>query len=426
MKKTKKKEKSHDSRIMRRVILALGDIYRTLREQRFFRIVGVTGTVLFIASVAIYLLEYRTGKSLGLWDSFWWALVTITTVGYGDIVPETVLGRLIGFTIMLSGLVLVSLMTATIASVFVTRKIKEDKGLEDVKEKDHIVLCGWNESGMAIIQGIARQCGSPAPVLALVNNLPREEVDSIIYRFPDLNFKYVRGNFTDEKILSRANISKARSAVIMADTAGGHPPDKADERTIFGCMAIKAMAPKVKTCAELLFAENREHLNRAGVDEVFVRGDHGAAILASAATTTGLSTVMKELMDIETANNFWRVEIPEKFMGDQIKSLAAFYMEKYSGLLLAIVSEKSAIALEDILSHDASAIDNFIKRKFEESGRDYFSSQTELSIQINPPQDYVLVKGDAAIILSQERPTEASFLEKSLDFVSGTRGMKTS
>ncbi|MBW2091644.1 MAG: two pore domain potassium channel family protein, partial [Deltaproteobacteria bacterium] len=143
VKRPRKKRVAPGKPHQKNLIEKAGDVYRILRGVRLFRILGIIATVLVLATIAIYFVEYRTGKSLGIWDSFWWALVTITTVGYGDIVPSTVVGRLIGFGIMFSGLILVSLMTATIASVFVTRKIREGKGLEDIKEKDHIVICGW-------------------------------------------------------------------------------------------------------------------------------------------------------------------------------------------------------------------------------------------------------------------------------------------
>ncbi len=400
---------------------AVGEAYQTLKNVRFFRILGLTVIVLAISSAGIYLVEYRGGKAIGVWDSLWWALVTITTVGYGDIVPETVVGRLIAFSIMISGLILVSLMTATIASLFVTRKIKEGKGLEDIKVRDHIIICGWNENGLSVIEGLFRQLTPHLPTIVLVNNLPREEVDAVIYRFPKIEFKYVRGNFINEEILARANLIRARSAIILADTAGGFPAEKADERTIFGCMAIKSLAPKVKTCAELISRENREHLSRAKVDEIFVRGEHGPAILAGGAVTTGLSTVMKGLLDFEEANKLWRADIPDHFVGLTVAELSGFFMDHFGAILLALFTESEAIQLDDILSNDASAIDGFIKRKFEEAGKDYFSSKERIAVRINPPRDYVLTENEVAIVLGRQRPTAASFLEKSLELVKGSK-----
>lgn len=397
------------------------ELFRTLKHEHFFHLVGVTALVLSLASVAIYLFEYKRTIGGGYFDALWWALVTMTTVGYGDIVPRSLVGRLIGFAVMFSGLVLLSMLTATIASVFVTRKIKEGKGLEDIHDKDHIVICGWNTNGLAVLKGLGQHLRPNVPVVVLVNNLPREDVDAIIYHFPELEFRFVRGNFTKEEILARANVKRARSAIILADTAGGYPPDNADERTVFGCMAVKTMAPKVKTCAELISSENREHLVRTKVDEIFVRGEYGAAILASAATTTGLSTVIKGLLDLDEPNKLWRAEIPERLVGQTVAELAAHFREKFDGLLIALVAESAPIGLEDILSEDATALDDFIRRKFQESGREYFSSKGKLLVEINPSQEMVLTKGDAAIVLSRHRPSSASLLEKSLDLVSGGR-----
>ena len=60
-----------------------------------------------------------------IWLAFWWALQTITTVGYGDVVPQETDGKAIGAVLMLSGLSLLSIITATITSAFVTRRQAE-------------------------------------------------------------------------------------------------------------------------------------------------------------------------------------------------------------------------------------------------------------------------------------------------------------
>ena len=96
-------------------------------------------------------------------------------------------------------------------------------------------------------------------------------------------------------------------------------------------------------------------------------------------------------------------------------------MDHFGAILLALFTESEAIQLDDILSNDASAIDGFIKRKFEEAGKDYFSSKERIAVRINPPRDYVLTENEVAIVLGRQRPTEASFLEKSLELVKGSK-----
>jgi voltage-gated potassium channel len=391
-----------------------------LRSTYFFPMTIFLGAVLLVAATMMYLLEYDPKDPHGFWDSLWWAMVTVTTVGYGDIVPKTVPGRLVGFGVMISGLFLLSIMTASIASVFVTRRIKEGKGLEDIRDKDHIVICGWNDGGIEVIRGLYHQLRPRFPVVVLINELPREEVDSVFYRFQEMSFRYVRGNFAKEDILARANISQARAAIILADASGNHPPERTDQRTIFGSLAIKSMAPKVKICAELKNPENREHLQRAAVDEIVAPGEYNAGILAGAASASGLSTVMKRLLSVDEENKMWRTRINERWVGKTVRELADHYREKYKAILLAIVTEANPMKLEDILSGDATALDEFIRRKFEESGKDFFASgKQRISVQINPSPETVITGHDAAIVLGRAKPGEASILEKGLDIVTG-------
>ena len=392
-----------------------------LKGTYFFSFLAISVVLLVISSWGIYYFELKkSAGNFGYLDSLWWALVTVTTVGYGDIVPKTTAGRLIGFGIMISGIFLFSLMTASIASVFVSRKIKEDKGLEDVSDKDHLVICGWNKSGPSLIRSLMLQFKPKIPVMVLVNDLHKAEVEQIVSEFKEIKIRYVRGNFTKENILVKANITRARAAIIVADRSSQADAGKVDERTIFGCLAIKSLAPKVKTCAELIDGENAEHLKRARVDEIVVRGEFNAAVLAGAATGKGLSTVMKRIFDADEPNKLWLARIPERFVSRTTGELAEHFQTRYQAILMAVATESAPMRLQDILSPDSSVIDNFIRRKFEESGKDFFTASRErISVQINPPHDYVLTKHDSAIVLGRKRPAESTLLERGLDLVTG-------
>jgi voltage-gated potassium channel len=68
------------------------------------------------------------GEFGSLWDGVWWAVVTVTTVGYGDIYPKTVEGRLIGMVLMFVGIGFLSLLTAAVASRFVRQERADEHG----------------------------------------------------------------------------------------------------------------------------------------------------------------------------------------------------------------------------------------------------------------------------------------------------------
>ena len=390
------------------------EVYILLRNERFFKILSVTLIIILYGALAIFFADryYSTKGAGGIFDAVYWAVVTLTTVGYGDIVPASKIGKLFALMIIISGPAVLSLITASIASIFIERKIKEGKGLETIKDKGHIIICGWNENGEKVIDGLLLQAKGTPPKIVLISELDRDEVQSIQYNYEEYDLRFVRGNFVKEDVLARANIKRASSAIVLADISGGHSIENADERTIFGSMAIKSMASKVRTCAELLHKENSEHLKRANVDEIIVRGDSAGSLLATAAVSPGVTDSIKLLITNQDENKIWRIQVPSKYVGSTFGEVAAYLRDKYGALLLAVVREEEKVKLDDILSDDSTFIDDFIKRKFEESGKDFFGAKEDMSVTINPPDDYELSRNDWLVVISKEKPSEAGLMER--------------
>ena len=93
----------------------------------------LTVTGIIVAGAAQH--AFSTGEFGSLWDGIWWAVVTVTTVGYGDLYPTTVQGRLIGMLLMFTGIGFLSLLTAAIASRFVKQERREER--DEVMEALH-------------------------------------------------------------------------------------------------------------------------------------------------------------------------------------------------------------------------------------------------------------------------------------------------
>jgi voltage-gated potassium channel Kch len=94
-------------------------------------IVGVAILLVLISGVLARVVEGETFTSLGL--AYWWAMETVTTVGYGDVVPHTLPGRLVGTLLMLTGIALIPTLTSVIVSTLVSkRRQEEQERLEDM------------------------------------------------------------------------------------------------------------------------------------------------------------------------------------------------------------------------------------------------------------------------------------------------------
>jgi voltage-gated potassium channel len=322
------------------------------------------------------------------------------------------MARIFAIVVILCGPFILSLITASISSIFIEKKIKEGKGLEPIKEKDHLIICGWNEHGEKVIDSLIHTAKGTSPRIVLISELDRDEIQSIQYRYKDQDIHFARGNFVKEDVLARANLQKAASAIVLADISGDHKIENADERTIFGCMAIKSMSPKIRLCAELINEDNREHLKRTNVDEIIVRGESAGFLLAASAVSPGVTETISLLVTNKDVNKIWRIRTPQKYINGTFGDLAAYLREKYGALTLAVVKEEQKISLDDILSDDSTFIDEFIKRKFEESGKDFFGDRKDNVVTLNPPDDFKLSKNDWLIVISREKPSETGIIGK--------------
>jgi voltage-gated potassium channel len=88
------------------------------------RLAAAVIAVLWLIAIVVFgLIEHVVDGSTfdDVWDGMWWATQTVTTVGYGDVVPASTAGRLVGALLMIGGLSLFAVVTGTITSSFVTR-----------------------------------------------------------------------------------------------------------------------------------------------------------------------------------------------------------------------------------------------------------------------------------------------------------------
>ena len=96
--------------------------------------VGAVATFLIVVGGG--LLSLLEGESVHgkFFEGIWWAIVTVTTVGYGDIAPTTIWGRIVGVALMITGLGVISTLAAAVAAYFVS----QDEGDEFQEIKDRL------------------------------------------------------------------------------------------------------------------------------------------------------------------------------------------------------------------------------------------------------------------------------------------------
>ena len=113
--------------------------YERLTVFRAVRTIVAIAILLVLAGGALArIVEPQTFKSLGI--SYWWALETVTTVGYGDVAPSNLSGRLVGALVMLEGVAFIAIVTAAITSTFVARATRHDRARTDEALSDRELI----------------------------------------------------------------------------------------------------------------------------------------------------------------------------------------------------------------------------------------------------------------------------------------------
>jgi voltage-gated potassium channel len=107
--------------------IGLREAAQGLRHRSFHYVALATVVVLSLGAIGIFAVERGENRSIqSLGDAFWWAIVTTTTVGYGDVSPVTPEGRLIAVGLMIVGIGFIGVFTATITSFFADQSRADD------------------------------------------------------------------------------------------------------------------------------------------------------------------------------------------------------------------------------------------------------------------------------------------------------------
>jgi voltage-gated potassium channel len=357
-----------------------------------------------VGSVLVYFAEVHHGRIESLWDAVWWSVVTITTVGYGDVVPSTVLGRVVGMFVMLSGISVISLLTATISSVFVAQRIRESQGLQQIKLKGHTIICGWNQKLDGLLETLNRSSLDRSSMgsarrkdgVVLINEILPARMEEVLSGYENLNLKYINGDYTKEPTLARANLKEAVAVIILPDMSLTSVPR--DDKTLPAALAIKSMNRDVKVYAHIIDRENLSHLRRADVDDVIVSDEHVGYLLASDISSPGIAQTIQTLLSPEKGTSLKRMQMPPGFVGKKFQEIQEYFKSQQNSIIIGFVAQEESVKIADILSSDYTAIDTFIEKKFRAAGLD-LKEKGGLRLNLNPPLDYVVQEKEDAIVI---------------------------
>ncbi|MDQ3128149.1 MAG: NAD-binding protein [Chloroflexota bacterium] len=308
------------SPLLRRVGWHLSRVRGAVDRRFFLQLLGGAFILVLIAAALITVVEKPlTFGSLGA--SVNWGIQTVLGQGDSSFVTSPV-GWVVGWFFSLFGVAIIGTLTGALVALVIDFLLKEGQGLGASGYRDHIVVCGWNQTARDLIDELrGDEYRARVVVLAEADKNPAGE-----------GVYFVNGDSTDTSALERAGIREAKAALIFPAVAN----NEADMHSILTIMAIESLAPAVRTIAEVNNPAHVEHFRRARVDEILVTSRLASRLLARSALYPGLTELVTDIVSGGDGSELYRVTLPAGYLGLTIDDVSQRLRAEHRATLLSI------------------------------------------------------------------------------------------
>lgn len=355
------------------------ELFRRIRQHSLIEIRLLKAILLVVLlnltfGILFYAAEHNAQPGLTLPDAIWWAVVTMTTVGYGDFSAVTPVGRfVISYLCMFLGIGIIGYLIGFLAEHILQTISKTRRGLMTITDINHLILC--NYPGENKIAEVIRQLRATPEYEKTAIVLITDDLQELPERLKSLKIRFVKGIPSDEDILLQANILECGGVIILADP---NNPQAADERAFTIGSVVELISKKhevdIKTVVEVVNRKNLKLIEKSDVDGMISNEGITSRMLVQEFMFPGIHDVFQQLLS--------------NLQGSQ------FHI-----FLTRLVGRRVIDIQTEILKHPANIqVIGIIK------GNEKI---------LNPPRDMTIETGDRLILLA-ENITDFDRIEQSL------------
>ena len=265
-------------------------------SQMDFRVIFILSIMIILfGTFSVHMIEPETFPNL--FDSFWWTMTTLTTVGYGDFYPTTIGGRLIGIFLFIFGIGLIGVLIGKIVEAASTYQRLKKEGRILFRKTDHFVYIGWSKkTEQAIIEVFHHD---PKASIVLIENIKETPITHDQVHF-------IQGDQTDEKTLMKANILESKRVAIFSDPTIEEPVLR-DGKSLLIASAVEALSihhkVDIQTVVEISEERHIKKFNHIRVDDFILSDDSVSLLMAKATLQPGTTTIFRQLLSKKFGNN---------------------------------------------------------------------------------------------------------------------------
>lgn len=321
-----------EERLLRVLVRQLRKARVLQRSVLFLLVAWIAGALL------LHFIEWDE-PAFRSWGESLWSVLVIMFSGL-EVQPSTIAGRILVLAVMAAGISLVAVLTGAVASALVEMGLRR-REVSNFEMEDHLVLCNWAPRGLEWIREVHSKIVQDKRPVVIIHDAPDEIDLPDTADEPAFNDVYiVKGDPSNEVILRRARVPKAHSIVVLSDDRQG---EHADGKTILTCIALQNLCKggDANIAVECRNPANRNHLKKAGADEIISSDELGLRLLARTALYHGMTQVYQELLSVgRDANEMYLIDVPHELIGRDFVELASLFLryrnDKRSCLLIGL------------------------------------------------------------------------------------------
>ena len=202
------------------------------------------------------------GGRWGLGECFYMTVITVTTVGYAEVLPGLDIapyGRLFTVVLLIFGTGSIVFFASTITAFIIEGDLKNVLFASRLKKrmkrmKEHVVVCGAGSTGRNVIEELLT---TNVPVVAI--DTRESELKDIADKFPNAEFSYIVGDATDDDVMAQVNLGTARGIVAALSS---------DKDNLYLTVSARQTNPNLRIVARCAELSHVEKIRRSGADAV--------------------------------------------------------------------------------------------------------------------------------------------------------------
>ncbi|ALG06750.1 potassium channel family protein [Kibdelosporangium phytohabitans] len=300
----------------------------------------VIGAVLaLVAAVVIVYIDrdgYRdvNGDGLSLLDAIYYATVSLSTTGYGDITPWSPSARLVNVLVItpLRVLFLIVLVGTTLAVL--TERSRQAFKIQVWRKKvrDHVVVVGFGTKGRSAVSAVLTDGMKPGQIVIVDTDQNSLDAASA------LGLVTVHGSGTRSDVLRVAGVDRARAVVVAANR---------DDSAVLITLTAREMAPKAQIVSAVREAENVHLLRQSGADSVVVSSETAGRLLGMATHTPNVVDMVEDLITPDSGLAIAERDVEPDEVGGSPRHMSEIVLGVVRGKKLYRVDSVEADAIEE-------------------------------------------------------------------------------